>query len=105
MIDEMASEKTPLLSKDRLVRLQHDTNDSGSVIATEAGHKKLTPNKSCVVGTILSTELCERLTFYSIQGNLVLFLTNYLQFSSTDAVTISLIFQGINYIKLLGSVV
>ncbi|XP_064623127.1 solute carrier family 15 member 4-like [Lineus longissimus] len=46
---------------------------------------------------ILFTELCERLTYYSIVGNLVLFLTNFLGFGSADAVTITLIFTGTCY--------
>ena len=47
-----------------------------------------------VVFCILATELCERLTFFSITGNLVIFATNELGYSSIQAVTVSLIFVG-----------
>ncbi|XP_022090070.1 solute carrier family 15 member 4-like [Acanthaster planci] len=50
-----------------------------------------------VVLCILVCELCERLTYYSIAGNLVLYCTNSLKFSSADATTISLIFTGTSY--------
>ncbi|XP_072018287.1 solute carrier family 15 member 4-like [Amphiura filiformis] len=43
---------------------------------------------------ILFCELCERLTFYSISGNLVLFCTSELGFTSDSAATISLVFSG-----------
>ncbi|XP_041363696.1 solute carrier family 15 member 4-like isoform X2 [Gigantopelta aegis] len=48
-----------------------------------------------VVGTILVTELCERLTFYSVVGSMVLYCTSHLKFPSIDAANISLIFQGL----------
>ena len=43
---------------------------------------------------ILFVELIERMTFYSINGNLVLFCTNVLLYTSTQAVTINLVFTG-----------
>jgi hypothetical protein len=46
-------------------------------------------------GAILISVLLERITYFSIVGNLVLFCTNDLQMSSTLAVTINLIFTGI----------
>jgi hypothetical protein len=45
-------------------------------------------------GAILMATLLERITYFSIVGNLVLFCTNDLQMSSTAAVTINLIFTG-----------
>ncbi|XP_022104743.1 solute carrier family 15 member 4-like [Acanthaster planci] len=51
-----------------------------------------------VVLCILVCELCERLTYYSIAGNLVLYCTNVLKFSSADATTISFIFTGTSYL-------
>jgi hypothetical protein len=45
-------------------------------------------------GAILISVLLERITYFSIIGNLVLFCTNDLQMSSTAAVTINLIFTG-----------
>ena len=46
---------------------------------------------------ILFIELCERMTYYSISGNLVLFCTSVLFTDSTTAATISLAFTGTSY--------
>ena len=43
---------------------------------------------------ILATEVCERLTFFSITGNLVIFATNELGYTSVQAITINLLFVG-----------
>ncbi|XP_072051177.1 LOW QUALITY PROTEIN: solute carrier family 15 member 4-like [Amphiura filiformis] len=50
-----------------------------------------------IVMCILFCELCERLTYYSIAGNLVLYCTSALDYSSEDAATISLVFSGTAY--------
>lgn len=47
-----------------------------------------------VVGCILMCELCERLTYYSVTANVVLFCTNTLKLESTTAATVSLVFSG-----------
>ncbi|XP_025095030.1 solute carrier family 15 member 4-like isoform X1 [Pomacea canaliculata] len=47
---------------------------------------------------ILMTEMCERLTYYSVVANLVLFCTSTLKYSSNDATTISLVFSGSVYL-------
>ncbi len=47
-----------------------------------------------VVLCILVVELMERMTYYSVSGNLVLFCTNVLLYTSTQAVTLNLVFQG-----------
>ena len=47
-----------------------------------------------VVSCILMCELCERLTYYSVIANLLLFCTDKLDLSSSDAATISLVFSG-----------
>ncbi|OWF40362.1 solute carrier family 15 member 4-like [Mizuhopecten yessoensis] len=51
-----------------------------------------------VVVCILMTELCERLTYYSVVANLVLFCTSKLDIPSSDAANISLIFSGTVYL-------
>lgn len=56
------------------------------------------PRKLLVVLCILSTELCERLSYYGVVANLVLFCTSILNFSSNDAATISLVFSGTVYL-------
>ena len=43
---------------------------------------------------ILFTELCERLTFYSVAGNLLLFCTQELETTSAQASSIVLAFSG-----------
>ncbi|XP_046366557.1 solute carrier family 15 member 4-like isoform X2 [Haliotis rufescens] len=58
---------------------------------------KLGPTKVFVVTSILICELCERLTYYSIVANLILFCTSTLKYSSPDAATISLVFSGVVY--------
>ncbi|XP_071808235.1 solute carrier family 15 member 4-like [Asterias amurensis] len=50
-----------------------------------------------VVLCILCCELCERLTYYSIGGNLVLYCTNELKYTSADATTVAFIFTGTTY--------
>ena len=68
------------------------------------GYCSLTGSCSCcpaglrhraTVIAILFVELIERMTFYSINGNMVLFCTNVLLYTSTQAVTVNLIFTGI----------
>ncbi|CAH1794597.1 unnamed protein product [Owenia fusiformis] len=61
------------------------------------------PRTKLTVAAILLCELCERLTYYSIVANMVLFATNVLGYSSVDAVTINLIFTGtVYFIPLFG---
>ena len=51
---------------------------------------------TCAVVCILFTELCERLTFYGISGNLVLFATDsdHLGLSPSTASIVAYVFQG-----------
>ena len=51
---------------------------------------------TCAIVCILFTELCERLTFYGISGNLVLFATktDYLGLTPSQASVLTYVFQG-----------
>lgn len=59
--------------------------------------------KFLVTSCILVTELCERLTFYGLTANLLLFSSNELHLESPWPSTISYLFQGTCYlVPLLG---
>ncbi|XP_058959823.2 solute carrier family 15 member 4 [Pocillopora verrucosa] len=59
--------------------------------------------KILVTSCILVTELCERLTFYGLTANLLLFASNELNLNSPWPSTISYLFQGTCYlVPLLG---
>ena len=55
---------------------------------------------TCAIVCILFTELCERLTFYGINGNLFLFATEdeHLEMTPYEASILVLMFQGIDVI-------
>ena len=55
---------------------------------------------SLPVVCILGTELCERITFYSVTGNLVIFCTNVLKMHTADAITLNLLFVGKKHLHL-----
>ncbi|XP_060577715.1 solute carrier family 15 member 4-like [Ruditapes philippinarum] len=59
---------------------------------------KITGERLFVVASILVTELCERLTYYSVVANMVLFCTSELNFSSDDASVVTLVFSGTVYL-------
>jgi dipeptide/tripeptide permease len=46
------------------------------------------------VACILLTAFCERLVYYSVLANMILFCTSSLGMSSTTAATINLVFSG-----------
>lgn len=59
---------------------------------------KITGLRLFVVASILVTELCERLTYYSVVANMVLFCTSELNFSSEQASVVTLVFSGTVYL-------
>ncbi|KAK7111645.1 solute carrier family 15 member 4-like [Littorina saxatilis] len=66
----------------------------------------MTKKKLVVVICILVTEMCERLTYYSVVANIVLYGTSVLKFTSTDAANIANIFTGVVYLMpVIGGVI
>ena len=76
-----------------------DSKDAIEIDLVEPQEKKqgITRERVFVVLTILLTELCERLTYYSVVANMVLFCTSVLDMSSDDASVVTLIFSGLYY--------
>ncbi|XP_076460129.1 solute carrier family 15 member 4-like [Babylonia areolata] len=79
------------------------TSSWGTVLKVEMIYKPkpvsaLSPRKVGVMACILVTEMCERLSYYSVVANLILFCTSVLKYSSNDAATISLVFSGTTYL-------
>ena len=56
--------------------------------------KRITKERLIVVLSILVLELCERLTFYSVVANMVLFCTSILKMSSDQASVVTWVFAG-----------
>jgi peptide/histidine transporter 3/4 len=86
-------------NKQEAYELEHQ-GKSYSLSSEEDGAKKLSSNTRKLVVTlcILVTEMCERLTYYSIMSGLVLFCTSHLDIKQTDATTLNQAFSGIAYI-------
>ncbi|XP_045211600.2 solute carrier family 15 member 4-like isoform X2 [Mercenaria mercenaria] len=59
---------------------------------------KITGQRLFVVASILVTELCERLTYYSVVANMVLFCTSELGYTSEQASVVTLVFSGTVYL-------
>ena len=96
MYDNATSEKASLLQKksDESPYLQIKEKE----LIGEGGESKegttLWGNRLLVVVCILLTELCERLTYYSVVANLVLYCTSTLELPSSGASTVTLVFSG-----------
>uniref|UniRef100_A0A0B7A556 Major facilitator superfamily (MFS) profile domain-containing protein n=1 Tax=Arion vulgaris TaxID=1028688 RepID=A0A0B7A556_9EUPU len=56
------------------------------------------PQKLAVVLCVLLVEMCERMAYYGVVANLILFCTSTLNYTSNDATTISLVFSGTVYL-------
>ncbi|KAH9504087.1 hypothetical protein Btru_067696 [Bulinus truncatus] len=101
-------ERSPLLKKTNNFRKSLTiSDDADETYKEQTGrvHVKyepkvpiFSPQKLATVLCILFVELCERLSFYGVNANLVLFCTSILDYSSNDATNVSLIFSGSVYI-------
>lgn len=91
-------ETEPLLGTNTYRRL-HNTNENDSSTQMRNVHnfnERESESEVDVfaVACILLTELCERLVYYSVLANMILFCTSKLDMSSTTAATINLVFSG-----------
>ncbi|RMX54607.1 hypothetical protein pdam_00014105, partial [Pocillopora damicornis] len=91
---------SPLISGDnRSPSAPKEYRANALVSNCRLGHRQ----KILVTSCILLTELCERLTFYGLTANLLLFASNELNLKSPWPSTISYLFQGTCYlVPLLG---
>lgn len=85
-----ATDTTPLLADSEN---QNPITSSSCSITVET-EKRKTKKTYFVVGCILMTELCERMTFYSVMANMLLFCTSRLKYSNDEASLVTLIFGG-----------
>ncbi|XP_053384777.1 solute carrier family 15 member 4-like [Mercenaria mercenaria] len=67
---------------------------SGKASEANALEAKRTGQRLSVVASILVTELCERLAYYSVVANMVLYCTAKLDYNSDQASIITLVFSG-----------
>lgn len=90
-----SDEHSPLLSEnnDRLFT-SHETSSNSTVSSQIMGRGR----RFLVVICILVTELCERLTFYGVTANLLLFCKNELDLDAPWPSTISYLFTGTCYL-------
>ncbi|KAK0040052.1 solute carrier family 15 member 4 [Biomphalaria pfeifferi] len=83
----------------------HNDSDTDRLLVTERDcqlddHNNRRGNTSTffVTLSILVTEMCERLTYYSISAGLILFCTSKLDIGQANATTINQVFGGFVYI-------
>lgn len=90
-------ETEPLLGTNRPYRRLHNTNENDRSTEMRNVHdfnERESEVDVFAVACILLTELCERLVYYSVLVNMILFCTSKLEMSSTTAATINLVFSG-----------
>jgi len=83
-----AHEKSPFLNKS-------DNSEMDNSVFKSDNEEEINRGKIfSVTCLLLFAVLCERMTYYGVLGNLVLYCTNDLEYSSASAVTINLVFTG-----------
>ncbi|KAJ7372466.1 hypothetical protein OS493_018973 [Desmophyllum pertusum] len=91
---------SPLISENND---SHSAGGGASTISTISNRTMGRGQKFIVTLCILVTELCERLTFYGVTANLLLFSSSELKLAAPWPSTINYLFQGTCYlIPLLG---
>ena len=88
-------------NSEKSLTLSYSSSYVGDYREAQSPHPKERPNfgpKLPVTLCILFTELCERLVYYGVAGNLLVFLTNNLNIDSALASSIVLVFTGIMYV-------
>ncbi|KAL3877158.1 hypothetical protein ACJMK2_034906 [Sinanodonta woodiana] len=72
-----------------------DSDEKTELVPERQGRLR---DRIAVVACILVTELCERLTYYSVVANMVLFCTSKLKLTSDEASNVNWVFTGTVYI-------
>jgi hypothetical protein len=82
--------------KSDVIEYDATNNVKSDVTDDDEPHKPtaMTKSKFLVVACILLTEMCERLTYYSVVANIPLYATSVLKYSSSLAADIALVFTG-----------
>ncbi|CAL1529876.1 unnamed protein product [Lymnaea stagnalis] len=86
---------------DRLiVSLSELDSEAVPLVSGPSEKVSLRTNKKTFLVTlcILITEMCERLTYYSVSAGLILFSTSHLDIGQSDATTINQVFSGFVYL-------
>lgn len=93
---ESMDEKEPLLRSNSFHSSSSSTSVASSPTPTPPIVRHLPGRATKLFATlcILLTELCERLTFYGLTANLVLFCKDMLGFRAPYPTTVNLLFQG-----------
>lgn len=99
VVTVLQSEDAPLLGRTSPTGADNKMpSDKYKESQSDAVEKKMTKGRLFIVGCILVMELCERLTYYSVVANMVLFCSSKLKYSDDDASVITLVFSGTVFI-------